>query len=417
MQRFWGSFFAPGDTLEQQQEEEEEEPGLERQPSAKSKNVSLPMEEAQGPRPLDPNARGSEGSPRPRDSNDDDVDARGRDGWGGRGRARRDKRSAGEHGETIHGSELAARRRLDSRRSFVNMTSTTVWDRLSHAMIFGASREENLNRVLYAADSLLDSGYCQGMNYLGAILVLACHDDGEAFAVLMWVLRDRGLEALYVQSGVGLQSLCKSFDEHFTCAEPELYDHFRNNGLETSFFTVEWFPTLFAKSVQPALMHFVLDAFLVLSEHFVDSTILFHLATAVFLTVKSELLVLEDEDLLRGSRDIVRAAPMERVMETFVLLLAEDFRDKGERILKGSHSISTFPSLQDIKASLVEEEQDLQVQDDGTGTTNNNTGAWMQEEERKHIDRGGVEPDTDSSRTTTASASATVTETIDSAPS
>ena len=99
-------------------------------------------------------------------------------------------------------------RRMDVRRSFTKLTEATLFQSWVHA-ISAEERIKALERVLKAISHLIS--YSQGMNYIGAIFLLEVGEE-DAFALLAWTLKQRGMGVLYAGDCQGLLDYCKYFE-------------------------------------------------------------------------------------------------------------------------------------------------------------------------------------------------------------
>mmetsp|Transcript_4983 Transcript_4983/g.14827 ORF Transcript_4983/g.14827 Transcript_4983/m.14827 type:complete len:337 (-) Transcript_4983:225-1235(-) len=222
---------------------------------------------------------------------------------------------------------LSIQRGIDAQRSFGNMTSSNLLDQFLHTFVFQEQREEALRRLLFAASEVLAEGYSQGMNYIAAVLLLDVDEEAEAFAVLAYLLRERALEALYMDHGRGLQSFCSDFDTLVRQRLPELHSFLLDRNVSTAFYAVEWFPTLFSKSCHPDLVRLCFDLFLALDPA-EDRNVLIHVGLALLGAANSRLFALSgEEELLTSFRKIIRELdPLEVMQRAVAALLGKPLR-------------------------------------------------------------------------------------------
>lgn len=103
-----------------------------------------------------------------------------------------------------------------------------------------------LYRVLsaYAAYNS-EIGYCQGMNVLVGIMLLARFSEEEAFWGLVRLMRDHSVEQIFKPGLPGMRRAIQKFNELFACILPKLSKHFEKEGIESAMFLSKWFMTLY----------------------------------------------------------------------------------------------------------------------------------------------------------------------------
>lgn len=106
--------------------------------------------------------------------------------------------------------------------------------------------QENLFNVLKAY-SLYDPqvGYCQGLPFVVAILLLNMPDE-EAFSLLVRLMYSYQLRGHFLPEMPGLQLRLFQFDRLIEELLPVLHLHFLRQGIKSSMFCSQWFLTLFS---------------------------------------------------------------------------------------------------------------------------------------------------------------------------
>ncbi|EJD02967.1 RabGAP/TBC [Fomitiporia mediterranea MF3/22] len=106
--------------------------------------------------------------------------------------------------------------------------------------------QENLFNVLKAY-SLYDPevGYCQGLPFVVAILLLNMPDE-EAFCLLVRLMHSYGLRSHFLPEMPGLQLRMYQFDRLVEELLPVLHVHFLRQGIKSSMYCSQWFLTLFS---------------------------------------------------------------------------------------------------------------------------------------------------------------------------
>ncbi|KAH9100429.1 hypothetical protein LEN26_015872 [Aphanomyces euteiches] len=140
---------------------------------------------------------------------------------------------------------------------------------------------------------LPDVGYCQGMNYIAAKLLLlwhktSVHVEQDVFSVLCGICREHNL--LWSPGMTGLRrcifALHKLMQRHL----PALYAHLRRIGIHEGYFATQWFITLFTRILpDDATFAMVWDHFLV--DGF---KMLYRIALVLLECMQQDLLEMED---------------------------------------------------------------------------------------------------------------------------
>eukprot|EP00884_Botryococcus_braunii_P008527 jgi/Botrbrau1/17676/Bobra.0166s0101.1 len=184
-------------------------------------------------------------------------------------------------------SEFGHQIELDLPRTFPN----NVWIRSEEGQ--GA-----LRRVLLAFSvHNHEVGYCQSMNYIAALLLLAMERDEEkTFWVLVSLIDDGGAPALlqdsacapavrilyqdmYAKNLKGCHVEMRSLEELLSVKLPRLYQHFKMQACEMSLIATDWFLCLFCTTLPAETTARVWDALL-----FEGTKILYRVALALLQT-------------------------------------------------------------------------------------------------------------------------------------
>jgi hypothetical protein len=112
----------------------------------------------------------------------------------------------------------------------------------------GGPNHAELHRVLDAYVCYRpDIGYVQGMSYLAAILLLYL-DDFTAFTCLANLL-NRSVQMAFYKMDVELSQFISLFETLFKRSLPSLHAHFETIGLTSEMYLLDWFLTIFSKSL------------------------------------------------------------------------------------------------------------------------------------------------------------------------
>lgn len=118
-----------------------------------------------------------------------------------------------------------------------------------------------LERILIVASSHTTFGYCQGMNYLAAVVLLVMRSEQEAFWVFVALLRALGpyFERRDLR---GLKSDLEALQTETSVRLPRAYSHVKSCGLsDFSLCVPKWLLCLFVGAVDAPLLLKVWDAF------------------------------------------------------------------------------------------------------------------------------------------------------------
>uniref|UniRef100_H2YCK4 Rab-GAP TBC domain-containing protein n=1 Tax=Ciona savignyi TaxID=51511 RepID=H2YCK4_CIOSA len=161
----------------------------------------------------------------------------------------------------------------------------------------GGTGQDSLYRITKAY-SVYDQevGYCQGLSFLAAALLLHMPEE-QAFCVLIKIMFDNNMRDLFKN---GFESLHLKFYQLERSIEelmPNLFDHFKQLGIECHMFSSQWFLTLFTAKFPLSMVYQVIDVYLSEGE-----TIVFRVALGLLQCSRRELLALDFEGILKYFR-------------------------------------------------------------------------------------------------------------------
>uniref|UniRef100_A0A183C6Z8 PID domain-containing protein n=1 Tax=Globodera pallida TaxID=36090 RepID=A0A183C6Z8_GLOPA len=139
-------------------------------------------------------------------------------------------------------------------------------------------------------------GYCQGLSFLAASLLLHMPEE-HAFCVLVRIMFDYGLRELFK---TGFDALHLRFHQLQRLVEDyvhELFAHFYQTGVETHMYASQWFLTLFTAKFPLQMVFFIVDLFLTEGINTI-----FHISLALLQDSKKELLQSDFEGVLKFFR-------------------------------------------------------------------------------------------------------------------
>ena len=139
-----------------------------------------------------------------------------------------------------------------------------------------------------------DIGYCQGMSFLAAMLLLNSQSSFSAFTSLANLLNNELLMTFYSLNQKKMRSIYLYYDRQFHSLLPDLASHFVNIGLTTDLFFMYQVYTLFARSLSLDCASRVWDIFLRDGNEFI-----FRASLGLLSMFKNELIKLEFIDSAR----------------------------------------------------------------------------------------------------------------------
>ncbi|XP_050663821.1 rab GTPase-activating protein 1-like isoform X2 [Leptidea sinapis] len=107
----------------------------------------------------------------------------------------------------------------------------------------------------------LEVGYCQGLSFLAATLLLHMPEE-QAFCLLVKLMYEYGLRELYKDGFEALYMRLHQLDRLMEEQLSELRGHFQELGVEPHMFASQWFLTVFTARFPLPLVYHILDVFL-----------------------------------------------------------------------------------------------------------------------------------------------------------
>jgi len=111
---------------------------------------------------------------------------------------------------------------------------------------------QNLNNILkaYATVNKNILDYCQGMNFIAGFLFLTFGlDEAVGFAVLKEVIARRQMHDLFNTQLPMLKLNFYQMDRLISIVLPDLHSHFKNENVNSSYFSAPYFITLFTSTL------------------------------------------------------------------------------------------------------------------------------------------------------------------------
>ncbi|KAJ1981483.1 hypothetical protein H4R35_000697 [Dimargaris xerosporica] len=160
----------------------------------------------------------------------------------------------------------------------------------------GGEGQKRLFNVLKAY-SLYDSevGYCQGLGFILGPLILNM-PECEAFCVLVRLMETYDMRTMFTEDMSGLHLRLFQFTELLKQIAPDLYDHFKTQGIEVTMYASSWFLSLFAYTFPLNLVFRIMDLAFV---HGAPETIM-RVGIALLCRHRAKLLACHDFELVMG---------------------------------------------------------------------------------------------------------------------
>ncbi|KAM9384675.1 rab GTPase-activating protein 1-like isoform 2-T2 [Pholidichthys leucotaenia] len=139
-------------------------------------------------------------------------------------------------------------------------------------------------------------GYCPGQSFLAAVLLLHMPEE-QAFCVLVKIMYEYGLRALFKNNFEDLHCKFHQLERLMQEQLPDLWSHFQDLNLEAHMYASQWFLTLFTAKFPLCMVFHITD--LLLCE---GLNIIFNVSLALLKTSKEDLLQADFEGALKFFR-------------------------------------------------------------------------------------------------------------------
>ncbi|KAJ6723806.1 RAB-GTPASE-TBC DOMAIN-CONTAINING PROTEIN-RELATED [Salix koriyanagi] len=131
-----------------------------------------------------------------------------------------------------------------------------------------------------------DVGYCQGLNYVAALLLLVMKTEEDAFWMLSVLLENVLVSDCYTNNLSGCHVEQRVFQDLLVKKCPRIATHLEELEFDVSLVATEWFLCLFSKSLPSETTLRVWDVLF-----YEGAKVLFHVALAIFKMKEDELLL------------------------------------------------------------------------------------------------------------------------------
>jgi TBC1 domain family member 10 len=107
--------------------------------------------------------------------------------------------------------------------------------------------------------TVIDRGYCQGLNFIAASFLLQLADKRNSFILMTFLLKHRKLEILFDPRYSTLLDYMKIFEKRLRKYCPQIYRHFKKHDFGTVSYAIEWFTTCFIVTCPGELSLCIID--------------------------------------------------------------------------------------------------------------------------------------------------------------
>jgi len=205
---------------------------------------------------------------------------------------------------------------------------------------------QSLRRVLRAYAARNGAvGYCQGMNFIAGVMLLFL-DEESVFWLLSALLEDILPADYYAQDLIGCTVDLRVFSELLAAKYPKVWRKFTESGVTVEFFALEWFISIFSKTLPSETVLRIWDCIF-----FEGYKIVFRVAMGVVGLAEAQLVAAGDQtDLLEVvqllGRHVLEADALlkasfaiqlkrEEIQGMRLRLRAEVEKERRERSLRG----------------------------------------------------------------------------------
>jgi Rab-GTPase-TBC domain len=136
-------------------------------------------------------------------------------------------------------------------------------------------------------------GYCQGMNFIAANILIFTKNERNAYDVMLYILDHMKYVKIFKPNLKNLQFCFYQLDSLLQIYCPLLHKHLLLNGISASLYSSQWFLTLLTYGLSPQITCVILDLFLLKGMK-----ILFKIIVGVLMEIQESVIKMSYEDTL-----------------------------------------------------------------------------------------------------------------------
>eukprot|EP01125_Pyxidicula_operculata_P007892 TRINITY_DN2666_c0_g1_i1.p1 TRINITY_DN2666_c0_g1~~TRINITY_DN2666_c0_g1_i1.p1 ORF type:complete len:239 (+),score=29.37 TRINITY_DN2666_c0_g1_i1:683-1399(+) len=155
----------------------------------------------------------------------------------------------------------------------------------------GSDTESVKNVLLAYAEFNPIIGYCQGMTFIVAVLLMHMNEE-NTFWVLVQIMKKYELSSFFTNCSTEPPAITK-FDRIFKACLPNLDLHMKDQGCSPSVFATQWMRTLFSHEFDLPVVFRIWDLFFVQKLDF-----LINFIVAIFLYDEDKILSMQSSEML-----------------------------------------------------------------------------------------------------------------------
>jgi ecotropic viral integration site 5 protein len=142
--------------------------------------------------------------------------------------------------------------------------------------------------------------YCQGMNFVAGFLYLVFRDEEQSFKALQEIIEVNNMHELFLPELPRLKLFFYQLDRLLSIHLPQLHNHFKDEMVNSSYYSSPWFITIFTNSLQSQEGDVLSDKILELWDYFLVAgwKAIFRMALYLMRENEQDLLSMNFEQIL-----------------------------------------------------------------------------------------------------------------------
>jgi len=231
---------------------------------------------------------------------------------------------------------------------------------------FDANWQQRLLRVLNAyAGFNPHVGYCQGMNFVAGLLLLASDSEEESLAVLTCLMDSARfrLSGFYRERLPLLRRYLRACDKLVAETVPELREHFIKENVQPAVYLHQWFLTLFINCFPLSMVMIIWDV--IICE---GLPVILRIAVSILQVLKDSLLSMQFEEIIKFFKMMKTYDDEDGELNAYRI---------GQLLMKHTEHVQIPDrTLEYLSRELAEDETSLDS--DESWEADHNGGSWLQ---------------------------------------